>query len=67
MIRSVAIRAATNSEPYVAVSTVFWRLENQLIGVPFQEVESTSYSAAGVPVVVKDSVHIGCDFNLLAK
>ena len=33
MICSVAMRAATNSEPYVLVSTVPWRLENQSTGV----------------------------------
>ena len=33
MICSVAVLAATNSEPYVAVSTVAWFLEYQPTGV----------------------------------
>ena len=37
MICSVAVLAATNSEPYVDVSTVAWFLEYQSVGVGLQK------------------------------
>jgi hypothetical protein len=37
-INSTAMRAATNSEPNVDVSTVFWHFEYQMMGALLQKI-----------------------------
>ena len=45
-IWSTAILAATNSDPYVAVSTVACHLEYQSVGCPIEDVENGCDSPA---------------------
>ena len=57
MISSVAILAATNSEPYVAVSTVACLLEYQSIGVVLMKCNT---AVTDFPVTISCSkLHLG--------